>query len=93
MDFTVVNMGNKFGAIFIVLLATFLSFHINFSTLSDGVIRVRLKKRKLDQIIRVGRQIDTREGLCGASRKSRHYGNMGDFEADIIALKNYMNAQ
>ncbi|XP_052178867.1 cyprosin-like [Diospyros lotus] len=86
-------MGNKFGAIFIVLLATFLSFHTSFSALSDGVIRVGLKKRKLDQIIRVGRQIDTREGLSGASRKPRHCGNMGDSEADIITLKNYMNAQ
>ncbi|XP_057506748.1 cyprosin-like [Actinidia eriantha] len=85
-------MGTKFGASLIALLLFFLS-HTSFSASNNGLIRVGLKKSKLDQINRLGGQVD-KEGLLGASERNyRLRGALGDSDTDIIALKNYMNAQ
>nr|QCQ29375.1 aspartic proteinase [Camellia fraterna] len=82
-------MGTKFGANLIALLVFFLLSQTSFSASDNRLIRVGLKKRKLDQIKRLGE-----EGFSGASERNyRLRGNFGDSDTDIISLKNYMNAQ
>lgn len=94
MVFAVDVMGTKFGASVVALLLFFLSLHTSFSASNDGLIRVGLKKGKLDQINRFGQQIGNRERSCGGSSRNHHVrGTVGDSDIDILELKNYMNAQ
>lgn len=73
-------------ALFLVLLLS----PTVFSVSNDGLIRIGLKKRKLDQINQLAERIDSKGG-----RSARNYrrGNLGDPSTDIVALKNYMDAQ
>lgn len=94
MVFAVGVMGTKFGASVVALLLFFLSLHTSFSASNDGLIRVGLKKGKLDQINRFGQPNCNRERLSGASARNNHVGGtVGDSDIDILELKNYMNAQ
>ncbi|KAA8524705.1 hypothetical protein F0562_011128 [Nyssa sinensis] len=88
-------MGTKFRASLVTLLLSFLLSPTVFSASNDGLIRVGLKKRKLDHVDRLAGHIDTKEGeLSGASvRNYRLHDNVGGSDTDIIALKNYMDAQ
>lgn len=81
-------MGTKFRAIFVSLLLVLLLSPTIFAS-SDGLIRIGLKKRKLDQINR----LDTKGGeLLG--RRYHLGGNFRNSEdTDIVVLKNYMDAQ
>ncbi|XAR55361.1 Phytepsin [Bertholletia excelsa] len=87
-------MSYKFRAIFIALLFVLLSLS-GCSAFGNGLIRVGLKKRKLDDINRIIGRIDKKEeGFSSSPCRNYHLGsNFGDSEPDIIALKNYMNAQ
>lgn len=94
--FSVKNMGTQLKSVTATLFLCLLLFPLVFAASNDGVVRIGLKKRKLDQNNRVASQIDTKEGeaLKAAIRKSRLNGNQGDpQDTDIIALKNYMDAQ
>lgn len=67
-----------------------------FSASNDGLLRIGLKKRKFDQNNRVAAQIESKEGEAfkASIRKYRLRGNLGDpQDTDIVALKNYMDAQ
>jgi phytepsin len=87
-------MGTKFGASVVALLLFFLSLPTSFSASNDGLIRVGLKKGKLDQINRFGHPNCNRDRLSGASARNHHVrGTVGDSDIDILELKNYMNAQ
>jgi phytepsin len=89
-------MGTQFTAIWIALL---LSFPVVLSARDDGLVRIGLKKKKLDHL---GRRvvpgsvnfIPEEEG-GGASKPAatKKYYNIGETEADIVALKNYLDAQ
>lgn len=62
-----------------------------FSLSGDGLIRVGLKKRKVDHVNRLAGGVNSNEGSSG--RKYGLRGNLGDPDADIVELRNYMDAQ
>ncbi|XP_071730018.1 cyprosin-like [Rutidosis leptorrhynchoides] len=76
------------------LLALFLLFLLSPTVLSaanDGLLRVGLKKKKADQVNQL-----TERGLSKDGTARRNYGFHGTLrssDGDIIALKNYMDAQ
>ncbi|XVF81635.1 hypothetical protein PTKIN_Ptkin15bG0171000 [Pterospermum kingtungense] len=89
-------MGTEFKAIRVILLLLLLLSPAVFSVPNDGLVRIGLKKKKLDQINGIAGPIDFKEGKpCGAPLKKYYLpGNHGvsdDYE--IVALKNYMDAQ
>jgi phytepsin len=59
---------------------------------AEGLVRIALKKRPIDQNSRVAKRLTPEEGPRGAGlRAADSLGS--DDEGDIVALKNYMNAQ
>ncbi|TXG55390.1 hypothetical protein EZV62_020646 [Acer yangbiense] len=88
-------MGTKFRAIWVTFFLSLLLSPTVFSLPKDGLVRIGLKKKKLDQINRLSGQINSNEGEgIRAPIKTYHLpGNLGDSDADIVSLKNYMDAQ
>ncbi|GAV73783.1 Asp domain-containing protein/SapB_2 domain-containing protein/SapB_1 domain-containing protein [Cephalotus follicularis] len=83
-------MGMKFSAVWVALL---LLLPVVLSVPNDGLVRIKLKKKKLDQINRIAGQVDSKEDPLNV-RKFHLRGNALDSgDTDIIALKNYMDAQ
>ena len=82
-------------ALVIPLLLSFLLLPIVLCTSSDGLLRVGLKKKKLDQNGRVAAQLGSKEReVLRSSLEQYLLGNSGDLaDVDIVALKNYMDAQ
>ncbi|KAK5844778.1 aspartic proteinase-like [Gossypium arboreum] len=72
-----------------------LLFPIVFSTSNDGLFRIGLKKRKFDRNNLLAAQLDSKEGeaLRGSFRKYLHGNLQESKDIDIVALKNYMDAQ
>ncbi|CAI0436365.1 unnamed protein product [Linum tenue] len=88
-------MGTSFKPVAAALLLCLL-LPLAFAAPNDGLVRVGIKKRKFDQNNRVAAQLGSKEGdlLSASVRKYRFRGNLGDSEdADIVILKNYMDAQ
>lgn len=86
-------MGTKFSTYLVALL---LLFPVVLSAHDDGLIRIGLKKKKLDQINEVGGPIDSKEREAWrAPTRKYHLNNFirDTGEADIVALKNYLDAQ
>ncbi|XP_038694076.1 aspartic proteinase-like [Tripterygium wilfordii] len=85
-------MGALFRSFWLALL---LVFPAVLSIPGDGLIRIELKKKKLDQIYRPTGQVDSSNGevLRTPIKKYRFEGNLGDSNTDIVALKNYLDAQ
>ncbi|KAH0696250.1 hypothetical protein KY290_013604 [Solanum tuberosum] len=88
-----VNMGAK-----IFLVALFLSALLFplASPSNDGFVRIGLKKMKFDHNNRLAARLESKEGdlLRPSIRKYNFRGKLGDSEdTDIVALKNYMDAQ
>ncbi|KAL8195364.1 hypothetical protein R6Q57_025767 [Mikania cordata] len=76
------------------LLAFFLLFVLSptvFSATNGGLLRVGLKKRKADQVNQLSEHGLSMEGT--ARRNFGFHGTLRNSEGDIIALKNYMDAQ
>ncbi|KAM0028931.1 putative phytepsin [Helianthus debilis subsp. tardiflorus] len=76
------------------LLALFLLFILSptaFSSTNGGLLRVGLKKRKTNQFNRVSEHGLSMEGT--ARRNFGFYDTLRNSEGDVIALKNYMDAQ
>lgn len=84
-------MGTRYGACLIALCLLLLLSPMVFSVSNDGLLRVGIKKKKLDQINRVFGGIDSNG--AHSTRNYRLHGNVGDSDTDIIALKNYLDAQ
>lgn len=86
-------MGTKFSALWFALLLLFPSV---LSANRDGLIRIGLKKKKLDQVNRPVRTFGSTEGeaMRVAIKKNNFYSNIGNSgDADIVELKNYLDAQ
>ncbi|CAN1147116.1 Aspartic proteinase A1 [Linum perenne] len=67
-----------------------------FAAPNDGLVRIGIKKRKLDQNNLVAAQLGSKRGeLLNASIRKYHFrGNLGDAQdTDIVTLRNYMDAQ
>ncbi|KAK4398925.1 Aspartic proteinase [Sesamum angolense] len=97
MDFPRVGqekMGTRFGAFALTLLLSSLSFSLAFSASNDGLVRIGLKRLKLDQNNRVATRLESKDALRASIRKYNLRGKLGDAaDTDIVALKNYMDAQ
>ncbi|KZV37187.1 aspartic protein [Dorcoceras hygrometricum] len=85
-------MGMRFQALaFTLFLSSFLC-SVSFSASNDGLVRIGIKKLKLDQHNKLG----SKEGeeLKASIRKYSFRGGLGDSaDTDIIGLKNYLDAQ
>jgi len=86
-------MGTRFQSFLLVFL---LSCLILISTAScerngDGTIRIGLKKRKLDRSNRLASQLFLKNR--GSHWSPKHYFRLNDENADMVPLKNYLDAQ
>lgn len=82
----------------IFLVALFLSALLIplASSSNDGFVRIGLKKMKFDQNNRLAARLESKERdlMRPSIRKYNFRGKLGDSEdTDIVALKNYMDAQ
>lgn len=89
-------MGKQSRAALVAVFLVLLLSPAVFSASHDGVVKIGLRKRKLDLVSHMHRQNNVKEG--GACRgPARNYylrRNVGDSEdIDIVSLKNYMDAQ
>lgn len=94
--FTVSKMKTKSRASLVALLLVFLISPMVLSMPNDGLIRIGLKKMKLDQSNRLAGQIDSKEQATLRAPIRRYYlrSNLGDSDdSSIVYLKNYMDAQ
>ncbi|XP_040988403.1 aspartic proteinase-like isoform X1 [Juglans microcarpa x Juglans regia] len=96
LDWSGNNMGAKLKPVVASFFFCLLLFPLVFSASSGGLVRVGIKKRKFDQNDRIAAQLESKEGKAwkASIRKYHLRGNSGDPEdTDIVALKNYMDAQ
>ena len=89
-------MGINLNAVVLSVLLSTLLFSLVTSVSNNGLVRIGLKKIKLDQNDRLAAWLESKEAL--ALRASvRKYGlrnGLGDsYETDIVPLKNYLDAQ
>ncbi|KAK9133333.1 hypothetical protein Scep_012861 [Stephania cephalantha] len=80
----------------VALYLSFLLFSTGFSTSTDGLVRIGLKKRSLDTNEQIAAKIEAAGGekLRASTRNYRFRNNVGDpGDVDIVGLKNYMDAQ
>ncbi|KAL4585364.1 hypothetical protein LXL04_009983 [Taraxacum kok-saghyz] len=93
----VVNMGSKWKPISILMFCSILLCTPISSTSNDGLIRIGLKKVKIDETNRIasGLGFKESESLKESIRKyTQSVNNVGGSqEPDIVSLKNYMDAQ
>ncbi|KAG8365392.1 hypothetical protein BUALT_Bualt18G0099900 [Buddleja alternifolia] len=89
-------MGIKFKTLAFNLFLSSLFFSLAFSASDDGLVRIGLKKFNLDQNSRLAARLESKEGeeLRASIRKYSPRGKVGEnADTDIVALKNYMDAQ
>ncbi|KAH0718147.1 hypothetical protein KY285_014178 [Solanum tuberosum] len=87
-------MGVK--AFLVTFFLSTLLFPLAFSASNDGLVRIGLKKIKYDQNNRLAARLESKEAeaLRASIRKYNFRGDLGASEdTDIVALKNYMDAQ
>ncbi|XP_020577498.1 aspartic proteinase oryzasin-1-like [Phalaenopsis equestris] len=75
------------------LLLPVLLLSLLLPALPEGLVKIALKKRPLDESSRIAARLVNEEALSLESRKFGLKGVQDGSEEDIIALKNYMNAQ
>jgi hypothetical protein len=85
------NMGTR--GVALLLLAAVLLLQALLPASSEGLVRVALKKLPVDQNGRVAARLSAEERQRLLLRGSNALGSGGDDDSDVIALKNYMNAQ
>ena len=89
-------MGTVLKTIGVALFFSFFLFPLVFSESKDGLVRIGLKKIKHDQNNRLASRLDPKamESLKASINKYYLGSTLGASEdTDIIALKNYMDAQ
>lgn len=90
-------MVSKYSSLFGLVLLLLYSEAVVATETSNGLIRIGLKKNKLDQSNLLGKDIESEEGriVIGTLVRYDHsYGGYGSSEdTSIIGLKNYLNAQ
>lgn len=89
-------MGTNIKAILLSFFLSMLLFSLVSSATGDSLLRIGLKKVKRDPDDRIAAQLDFKKGesLRDSIRKYRPRGRLGDApETDIVALKNYLDAQ
>lgn len=88
-------MGTKFTATRVALLLFLILSPVAFALPNDGLVRIGLRKKKLDQINRlVGWTVSEDEDTMRTPvRRYNLHGSLGDSDTDIVALNNFMDAQ
>lgn len=90
-------MGTKLNPVAVTFLGCFLLFPLVLSASDDGLMRIGLKRRRLDKNIWNAARLDLNEGkLLMRPSAGMHNlnGNLRDSgDSDVVALKNYMDAQ
>lgn len=90
-------MGTKVNTIGVALFFSVLKFPLVFSDTKDGFVRIGLKKIKYNQNNRLASRLDSKdvESLKKASINKYHLSDTlrSSENTDIVALKNYMDAQ
>lgn len=89
-------MGTKIRAVALSLFLSSLLFSLVASVSNDGLVRIGLKKMKLDPNNRLAARLESKHGeaLRASVKKYGFPNNLRDSEdTDIVALKNYMDAQ
>lgn len=89
-------MGIRFRAVVLTFFLSSLFFSFSFSASNDGLLRIGLKKMKMDKNNRLAARLESKEAeqLRSSIRKYNFRGKLGDAaDTDIVALKNYMDAQ
>ncbi|KAL3509810.1 hypothetical protein ACH5RR_029211 [Cinchona calisaya] len=84
-------MGTQYSATVAVFILLLVLSPAVFSASNDNLVRVALKKTKLDQVNKISGNIHFNER--GSARHNCLHSNTGQSDTDIIALKNYMDAQ
>lgn len=94
-NLNVVDMGTKFTAIRVALFLFLILSPAAFALPNDGLVRIGLRKKKLDQINRlVGQTVSKEEETMRTPvRRYNLHGSLGDSDTDIVALNNFMDAQ
>ncbi|KAL5163644.1 Aspartic proteinase A2 [Glycine soja] len=90
------NMGNRMNAIALCLLVSSLLLSSVYCAPNDGLRRIGLKKIKLDPKNRLAARIGSKDvdSFRASIRKFHLQNNFGGSEeTDIVALKNYLDAQ
>ncbi|KAL9452128.1 hypothetical protein AB3S75_008010 [Citrus x aurantiifolia] len=89
-------MGTKIRAVALSLFLSSLLFSLVASVSNDGLVRIGLKKMKLDPNNRLAARLESEHGeaLRASVKKYGFPNNLRHSEdTDIVALKNYMDAQ
>ncbi|PSS24819.1 Aspartic proteinase [Actinidia chinensis var. chinensis] len=89
-------MGTGMKSVVVSLFLSFLLFPLVFSVSNDGLVRIGLKKMNYDQNNRLAARLEFKEGetLRASIKKYNLHGNLREGgDTDIVALKNYMDAQ
>lgn len=89
-------MGKNIKAVVFSLFLSTLLFSLVAAASNDRLVRIGLKKINMDKNDRLAARLDSKEGDAwrASIRKIRFRNNVGDsHDADIVALKNYMDAQ
>jgi phytepsin len=89
-------MGTNLKVVVLSLFLLTLLFSLVTSASTNGLVRIGLKKIKLDQNDRLAARLESKDAqsLRASIRKYRLPNNLGDSEdTDIVVLKNYLDAQ
>ena len=86
-------MDTKYEASLVALLLLLLLSPVVLSAHNDGLIRIQLKKKQLDQSIMVHRRNDAPEQKIPIGNYVHHCNHGNSEDTEFIALKNYMDAQ
>uniref|UniRef100_A0A0E0D6E9 Peptidase A1 domain-containing protein n=1 Tax=Oryza meridionalis TaxID=40149 RepID=A0A0E0D6E9_9ORYZ len=84
-------MGTR--SVALVLVAAVLLQALLPASAAEGLVRIALKKRPIDENSRVAARLSGEEGARRLGLRGANSLGGGSGEGDIVALKNYMNAQ
>ncbi|XP_016723497.1 aspartic proteinase [Gossypium hirsutum] len=91
-----VNMGMSMNVVVLSLFVSSLLLSVVTAS-DDGLVRIGLKKKKFDPNNRLASRLESEDRQALIASMQEKYGlhnNLGDHEdTDIVALKNYMDAQ
>ncbi|XP_057462718.1 aspartic proteinase A1-like isoform X2 [Actinidia eriantha] len=82
-------MGTKLSAFVAYLFLYFMLFPVVLLASNNGLVRIELKRMKIDRNNRLAARLESKERV----EKYILRGNQGESKEDIVALKNYMDAQ
>ncbi|KAL2253301.1 aspartic proteinase A1-like isoform X2 [Sesamum indicum] len=86
-------MGIRFRTLAFNLFLSSLLFSLAFSASDDALIRIRVKKLKLDGNSRLAARLESKEGRVPVRKYSPLGKVVNNADSDIVELENYMDAQ